>query len=522
MIYRFKMLENEFWYGGCANEATTQPYNRKSDFHHEYTHDCTNQGMPMYLSNKGRYIWSEDAFDVTVKNGEIIIESPLEVTINQSGSTLRDAYLGAMKAHFPFSGKVPERTFFTTAQYNTWMEFTYYPTQEGVLKYARAIVDNGFVPGVLIIDEGWHNPYGDWTFNPQTFPNPKKMVDELHSIGFKVMLWCVPYVTCSGVKFISAIREDINSTGTANNIFLRNEEGRPAIVEWWNGFSAILDFTNPTDCEFLESQLRTLMTEYGIDGFKFDGGSRTAYHPKRFINGTPKDFHGGEYSPLKQNIAWNEFGARFTFHEYKDTFKGGGKPTVQRLMDRGHTWDKRGIDTIIPNSLVQGLLGHPFVCPDMIGGGEWTFNIMPDFKIDEELFIRMSQVSVFFPMMQFSWAPWRVLSQKSWETVARFGRMHAQIAPEIMEIIENSAVTGEPVIRFMEYQYPGCGYEEITDQYMCGDNILVCPVTTKGTLQKEVVIPEGEWVDELGNKFTKGTHTIPTPVERLPYFRKIK
>ncbi len=522
MTYKFKMLENEYWYGGCCNEATTQPYDKNSDFHHEYSHDCTTQGAPLYLSSKGRYIWSEDAFDVTIKNGEIMIESDLDVTMNEAGSTLRDAYLGAMRAHFPFSGKVPELDFFKAAQYNSWMEFTYYPNQEGILKYAHTVVDSGFVPGILIIDEGWHNPYGDWSFDSRKFPDPKGMIKELHELGFKVMLWVVPYVTSTGVKFISKIRPDLNGDGTADSIFLRNEAGRPAIQEWWNGYSAILDFTNPVDCEFLESQLRTLMDEYGVDGFKFDGGSRTSYHPKRFINGTPRDFEGGKYSPLKQNQAWLAFGSRFAFHEYKDTFKGGGKPTVQRLMDRGHRWERDGINTIIPNSLVQGLLGHPFICPDMIGGGEWSYNVKPGFHIDEELFIRMAQASVFFPMMQFSWAPWRVLSKESWEIVARFGRMHAEVAPEIIEIIKESAVSGEPVLRSMEYSYPGCGYERICDQYLCGEDILVCPVVTKGTFEKDVIIPEGEWVDELGNKFTKGTHRIPTPIERLPYFRRVK
>lgn len=522
MLYTFKITDNEFWYGGCCNEGTLQPFGADSDFHHRYTVDCTTQGAPLYLSSKGRYIWSEDAFDITIKDGVIEIESDLEVTITEAGSTLREAYLAAMKAHFPFSGKVPELDFFKAAQYNSWMEFTYHPTQEGILSYAHTVIDSGFVPGILIIDEGWQTGYGDWTFDKVKFPNPKEMVDELHALGFKVMLWIVPYVVCSGLKFISKIRRDLNPDGTADSIFLRNEKGEVAIQNWWNGYSAILDFTNPVDCEFLEGQLRDLMTEYGIDGFKFDGGSRTSYHPKRFVNGTPRDRNGDVYSPLRQNEAWLAFGSRFAFHEFKDTFKGGGKPTIQRLMDRGHRWERDGINTIVPNSLIQGLLGHPFICPDMIGGGEWSYNVKPGFKIDEELFIRMAQASVFFPMMQFSWAPWRVLSEESWRIVARFGRMHAEVADEIIEIIKESAVSGEPVLCSMEYQFPNCGYEKINDQYLCGEDILVCPVVTKGTFEKEVVIPEGEWVDEMGNVFAKGVHRIPTPIERLAYFRRVK
>ena len=52
-------------------------------------------------------------------------------------------------------GKTLPREFFKTAQFNTWVEFTYNPTQEGVLKYAHSIIDNGFDPCILIIDKGW-------------------------------------------------------------------------------------------------------------------------------------------------------------------------------------------------------------------------------------------------------------------------------------------------------------------------------------------------------------------------------
>ena len=60
------------------------------------------------------------------------------------------------------------------------MQFTYNPTQEKVLEYAHGIVDNGFEPGILIIDEGWHQSYGTWDFDKIKFPEPEKMVEELH------------------------------------------------------------------------------------------------------------------------------------------------------------------------------------------------------------------------------------------------------------------------------------------------------------------------------------------------------
>lgn len=520
MICTWEILEGEYWWGGCADEGTLQPYGKETSLSFDYRVTCFNQGMPLYISNKGRYIWSEDAFAISFEKGRITVESDLPITLTESGSTLRDAYLAAKEAHFPFGGKVPEKAFFTTAQYNTWMEYTYFPDQKKVLEYAHAIIEHDFIPGVLIIDEGWHRPYGDWTFDPEKFPDPKAMIEQLHELGFKVMLWVVPYVTCSGLKYVSAIRQDLHM-GAKGNMFLRTEDGSVALTEWWNGISAILDFTDPENCQYLDNQLRVLVEEYGVDGFKFDGGSKMSYSNIRLRNGQFRGTQDGTYSPLKQNIAWNDFGTRYPFHEYKDTYKGGGKPVIQRLRDRGHRWDGDGINTIIPNALVQGLMGYPFICPDMIGGGEWSYNVRPGFTVDEELFVRMAQVSVFFPMMQFSWAPWRVLSKEACDIVANCGKMHSQMSEEIMAVIEEAAVSGEPVVRSMEYAYPGSGYEKVTDQFLCGDKILVCPVVTKGTFEKDVIIPEGKWQDELGNVYGKGIHRIQTPLDRLAYFRKI-
>ena len=514
------ILPGEFWWGGSIDDGTEMPFSSETmNFTRDFRKVASNQTMPLYISSKGRYVWSEDPFAVTINDGRITLEGG-DFELVKAGSTLRDAYLSASKKHFPFSGKTPPTDFFRTAQYNTWMEFTYAPTEEGVLEYAQAIVDNGFTPGILIIDEGWHKPYGDWTFDRAKFPHPKEMIEKLHALGFRVMLWVVPYVTSSGVNFISRIRKDLNPE-SYNRSFMRNESGQPIIMNWWNGYSAILDFTNPVDVKFLDDQLQTLMRDYGVDGFKFDGGTLQAYSNGPVINGQHKGTADGTYSPMRQNIAWNDFGARYKYHEYKDTFKGGGKPVIQRLRDRGHRWDGDGINTILPNSLAQGLIGHPFICPDMIGGGEWSYNKMPGFHVDEELFIRMAQVSVFFPMMQFSWAPWRVLSKESLEIVRTAAKLHGEFADYIISEVEKSAKTGEPILRNLEYAFPHRGYERIADEFLCGDEILVCPVVTKGTFEKEIVIPEGRWQSPDGVIFGEGRHIVKTPLDRITYFRRV-
>ncbi len=521
MKYTFDILPNEFWWGGTIEDGVRMPFSTQTrGYTRDFRVEALNQTMPLYISNLGRYIWTEQPFAITIDNGCMCFECSDVVTMTQAGDCLRDAYLSACRAHFPFSGELPPKEFFETAQYNTWMEFTYHPTQEGVLAYAHAIVDNGFKPGILIIDEGWHRPYGDWTFDPLKFPAPRAMVDELHALGFKVMLWVVPYVTASGIQFINAIHKN-GDPACDTDLFMRNEEGECAVIRWWNGYGAILDLSDTDDAAFLDRQLQALMRDIGVDGFKFDGGTLEDYSGRTVINGQYRGTADGTHDPMEKNIAWNAFGARYTYHEFKDTFKGGGKPVIQRLRDRDHAWDGDGIRTILPNSLVQSLIGHPFICPDMIGGGQWIYNFKPDFVVDQELFVRMAQLSVFFPMMQFSWSPWRVLDDEHFSYVKEAADLHTHLAPELWQLLQTCAKTGEPMMRPLEYMYPHSGFEHVTDEFMCADDILVCPITTKGTFEKELIFPQGTWRDSEGRTYTQGRHTVQTPIGKLPWFRRV-
>ena len=512
------MLENELWYGGSVSEACKNPFDKSSD----YTYDMSlgnNQTMPLFISTMGRYIWCEDPILVKIENGVFDLSADTEIILVNAGKTLKDAYLEASKNHFKFSGKVPPIRFFESAQYNTWMELDYHQNQEDILKYAHGIIDNGYEPGVLMIDEGWHTRYGTWDWDFLKFPDPKKMVKELHSLGFKVMLWVVPYVSCDGQEFSMncfSYRGNLEGACGDTEYFLRTDTGKVALVEWWNGYSTVLNMCKESDREFLDKRLKRLVEEYGIDGFKFDGGNIESYNQKNIVNGKQT-----KYSPKQLNQAWTEFGERYEYHEYKDTFKGGGKSVIQRLQDRNHSWTNWGINTIVPSALLQGLIGHPFICPDMVGGGEWSMNYLPNFKVDSELFVRMAQVSALFPMMQFSWAPWRVLDKKHADLCFECANLHKEFAPYIIEQVKKSSVSGEPIVRHMEYEYPKSGFERCTDQFMLGDKILVAPVLTQGTYKRQVKLPEGKWLF-LGKTEYKGnqTVTVDSPIEVLPYFIK--
>ena len=169
--------------------------------------------------------------------------------------------------------------------------------------------------------------------------------------------------------------------------------------------------------------------------------------------------------------------------------------------------------------IAQGLMGYAYTCPDMIGGGEYGSFIKLD-TIDQELVVRSAQVHALMPMMQFSVAPWRVLSPSNNAICKDMAILHAQFGEEILRYAKLSSLTGEPIVKPMTWFWPDAGYETIQDQFILGENLLVAPVIQKGARSREVIIPEGTWEGDDGSKI-KGPVTIKidVPLERLPYYR---
>jgi alpha-glucosidase len=124
------------------------------------------------------------------------------------------------------------------------------------------------------------------------------------------------------------------------------------------------------------------------------------------------------------------------------------------------------------------------------------------------------------PMMQFSVAPWRILNAENLEIVRAAAKLHQAMGPYILSCARESARTGEPIARHMEYAFPGEGFADCNDQFMLGDRYLVAPVVTS-ELSRTVKLPAGRWHDDQGRTHRGGrTITIEAPLDRLPRFEK--
>ena len=501
----FEMLENEYWWGGVVNCGYKMPLGGKSQCVIDVcSQEAKDQSAPVFLSSKGRFLWSKGAFSLHADKGRVRCEGMEPVFLEQGHGTLRGAYLAASAQCFPFAGGLPDSRFFDRPQYNTWIELGTNQTAEAIVAYARGILAHNLPAGILMIDEGWQEEYGVFAFNRGKIPNPKELIAELHKMGFAVMLWVTPFAAAAGPRFM-----ELQKAG----YLVRTAEGDTAIRKWWNGYSAVLDLTNEKAYAWLNGQLQGLMKEYAVDGFKFDAGDAFFYRDN--------DQTHRPISAREQTKIYNQLGEEYALNEFRAAWNYGGRSIVTRLQDKLHSWDVDGLGSLISHTAVQGLLGYAYCCPDMVGGGDIE-SFETGEPMDEELFVRWAQASACMGMIQMSIAPWRVLSEQNAGLVAAALKLHADLGEEINSLARHAAKTGEPLVRHMAYVCPQEGLEAVNDQFFLGNDLLVCPVLKKGATERRVQLPKGNWKTWKGEILEGGQSVVlSVKMEDIPLLRRL-
>ena len=100
--------------------------------------------------------------------------------------------------------------------------------------------------------------------------------------------------------------------------------------------------------------------------------------------------------------------------------------------------------------------------------------------------------------------------------------MRSKFVPRILALARESAKSGEPMLRSMEYAFPGNGYASVKDQFVMGEDLIVAPQTVKGAQTRMVLLPPGRWRADDGAVFDGPCRIeVKTPLSRLPYFLSV-
>jgi myogenesis-regulating glycosidase len=406
-------------------------------------------------------------------------------------------------AYFGHAKTTPPESLFTKPTWTTWAKYKTEINQEVILQFANQIIEHDYPYNVLEIDDRWQVYYGDLDFDPKRFPNPKKMIDELHDKGFKVTTWVIPFLDPQSDAF---------AEGEKNNFLVKTKDGSPYLVEWWQGRGALLDVTNLAGVEWFFTRLKQLQIKTGCDGFKFDAGE-ACFFPLDAV--THQKIHPNQYTNLYVNAVAKHYGLT----EVRSGWKNQNAPIFFRQWDKTTAWGlDNGLHSVLTGMFAMGLAGYPFILPDMIGGNEY------EEKADAEMMIRWTQLNALLPAMQFSLPPWDYGNECT-EICRRYTNLHVEFSEKIFQVANEATQNGNPIIRPI-FWLDANDETALTcdDEFLLGDEFLVAPVVKPNIRERNIYIPKGTWRDCWTKEIFEGSQWLknyPAPLDTLVFFEKI-
>lgn len=437
--------------------------------------------------------------------------------------------------------------------FQPWMSSNEWNSQDIVMEQVHTTLEKDIPAGVVVI-EAWSDEttfyiwndavytpkssseaftYGDFSF-PRSghWPDPKSMVDELHRLGMKVILWQIPVI--KNISDHHAQHDADEKYMVEKGYCVKHNNGNCYRVKpLWFRDSLMVDFLNTDAAEWWLKKRQYLLDEIGIDGFKTDGGEH--------IWGTNIVLSNGKSGEEAINLYPNLYvGA---YHQFASKFRNGNAITFSRAGftgaqaypchwagDQESTWE--AFRSTLLAGLNAGLSGIPFWGWDLAGfSGE-----IPS----AELYLRAAATAVFTPIMQYhseynghsipniDRTPWNIADRTGRPEVVeifrKFAKLRMQLLPYITEEARYSATSGEPLMRPLFLDWPNDPLAwQISDQYCFGRRLLVAPITQEGIEERRVYLPEGDWQDFWGDAQPNGNQwiTVACPLDSIPvYWRK--
>ncbi len=409
--------------------------------------------------------------------------------------------------------------------------WSYYP-EARVRRLARDFRETHRVPcDGIHLDIHYMDGYRVFTWDRERFPDPARLIADLHAQGFKVVLIVDP-----GVKADRKYR--VFREGLEKGMFCRYPDGKVFIGPVWPGNSAFPDFTDPRVRAWWGDLHRELV-EMGVDGFWDDMNEPAVFGEDGATIPAPVRHAGiGEAPGLAPSDgcdhrrAHNVYGlnmacataeglARLRPDRRPFVITRSGWTGVQRYAahwtaDNRSDWPS--LRQTLPMVLNLGLSGIAFTGSD-IGGFEGFAT--------GELFTRWLQMSVFFPFCRahtYAFSP----DQEPWSwgepylTVNReFIRLRYRLLPYLYTALWQCARTGLPIVRplLLDFQ-DDPAVHSLEDEFLCGDALLVAPVLEEGVTARRVYLPRGVWWDFWTDVRHEGPGWVEAeaPLERIPVY----
>ncbi len=394
-----------------------------------------------------------------------------------------------------------------------------YMSADEVLGIARKFREHKIPADAIYCDIDYMDDFKIFTWNKQSFPDPKGMIDQLKAINFKLVTIVDP-----GIKIEEGYKE--YDEGVEKGYFATYPNGELYTGSVWAGRSHFPDFFNEEVREWWGKAF-TALTDRGVEGFWNDMNEPAAWGQ----NIPPIVKFGDRYMPEVRN-AYGMQMSRATQAGTKKILKNQRPFILTRAAYAGTqrysaiwTGDNSASDEhmLFGQRLVNslGLGGFSFIGVD-IGG--FMGNPSP------ELMVRWNSLGVYTPMFR-NHAAQGMNMREPWEwgednenIIRKDIEQRYKLLPYIYSGFYQSTQTGLPLSRTLAIDYTldeNVYNERFQNQTLFGDALLVAPVIST-EYAADVYLPEGEWYRFSTDEYFEGNQVVnvPSPLNDLPVFVK--
>lgn len=488
--------------------------------------------VPFVVSNRGYgLLWNNPAI------GEVTFGRNLTRWVAQSTTqmdywiTCGDTPADIEHAYAQATGTVPMMPDYGMG---FWQCKLRYQTQEELLEVAREYKRRGLPISVIVCDY-FHWPHqGDWKFDPDYWPDPQAMVDELREMGIELMVSIWPTVDRDSDNY-EALREA--------GCLVRNEMGNRLTQL---GDACFIDPTNPTTRKMVWETIKKNYYDLGIRIFWLDEAEPeyTHYEYPLYRYQMGADLAVGNVYPRCY--------AQMTYEGMTEA----GQDKVLNLLRCAWAGSQRygalvwsgDIDSSFRSlryqlaaGLNMGLAGIPWWTTD-IGGFHGGDVRDPAFH---EVLVRWFEFGCFCPVMRLhgdrdphqeplgttgggktcSGGPNEVWSygEANYDIMKKYMQLRETLKPYIQTLMQAAHEVGDPVMRPLFYDFPeDAAVWDIEDAYMFGPDVLVAPLLEAGQTQRQVYLPKGaSWREASTGMVMPGGRWVlncKAPLDVIPVF----
>jgi alpha-glucosidase len=404
-------------------------------------------------------------------------------------------------------------------------KWSYYP-ESRVKELASKFRELQIPCDAIYLDIDYMDGFRCFTWDKNHFPDPKRMIAELEEDGFKTVVMIDP-----GIK----VDRDywVYNEALENDYFCKRADGPIMQGKVWPGPCSFPDFTNPEVREWWAELYKGLIKDSGVHAVWNDMNEPAVMEVpgKTAPLDTRHDYDGHPCSHRKAHNIYGMQMVRATYEGVKKYVFPKRPFVITRAAYSGtqrfsSTWTGDNVATWehlwIANVQVQRLCmsGMSFSGSDIGGFAE---------QPNGELFARWVQLGIFHPFCRVHSSgdhgdqePWS-FDEEVTGIVRKFIELRYQLLPYLYTMFWKYVKEGVPMLKSLVYYDQEDHQTHFrTDEFIFGEQILICPIQEPNAKGRRMYIPRGKWHNYWTGEVVDGgmEKWVTADIDKIPIFVK--